>query len=506
MSRLATSIALTYVVRIGQAVVGLVTFPLITDHLGLSAYGLYLFLGAFGGLVATADLGLGGSLTREIAAAKAREDDDALTTIASTGLMTLAGQGLLMSAVLALVFALSWGTMPIPDGLESTAVQVAALAVLSMALSVGLGFGATLLVGLGRGDLAAVLGIIPLVGRVVGIAGIIVLDGGLVALALVELTIMVVSTASFWVVVRRLHPEVRIVPRRWSGRLVRSLLTYGSKVFFLGVSAVLILRIDTMVVGFAAGAAAVTLYAGATKVYFFIRGFMGSAFGLLIPSGSAAAERGDRAALRLTYLRGTRELMALTFAISVPAVVLAPDILEVWLGEEFLAGTTVMRVVLVALWLSNLSLVTVGLLTGMGRAGTCARLHGLWALGNVVLALTLVGPLGVDGVALALLLPLLIVTPLYTRVAAQTFDVPPRRLMTDVLRPTVLPAAVVGGLALAVLLQPHRPIIGLLAALGLSGLYVALYVGVAIPAHDRRQVMGALRVRAARLRPRPVTG
>jgi O-antigen/teichoic acid export membrane protein len=129
-------------------------------------------------------------------------------------------------------------------------------------------------------------------------------------------------------------------------------------------------------------------------------------------------------------------------------------------------------------------------LTGMGRIGAYTRLHVIWALANVALSLALIGPLGLEGVALGSVLPLVVLEPLYLRIALRETGVSPRAfVLTAIVRPYGCAAlAALVPLAVLVALGPT-----IAAAVVGTAAYLALYGALTLSRGLHREQRGVLR-------------
>ena len=149
--------------------------------------------------------------------------------------------------------------------------------------------------------------------------------------------------------------------------------------------------------------------------------------------------------------RGIRYTLALVVPLTVTGMVLAPPLLEVWLGPEFREGGTAMAI-LMSYWLVNgCTGVVQGVIVAGGSASALARLAWVVALSNLAISLALTPLIGLEGVAIAMAVPYFAVFPFLMRVLLRLVPVPAGTL----LREAFLPAYAVG-LGLAAVLAGAR--------------------------------------------------
>jgi O-antigen/teichoic acid export membrane protein len=240
--------------------------------------------------------------------------------------------------------------------------------------------------------------------------------------------------------------------------------------------------------------AAVTLYAGAFRIYQVARDVTQSLMHAVVPDASRAGALGDRERLRALLVRGTKCGNAAILLLAVPAMAFAEPVLVHWLGPRFDEAAVVVWLLLASLLLNNNHMVAVGLLTGLGRIGALVRYHVVWAVANLAIALALTPVLGLEGVALGTLLPLLVLEPLYVRTALRELDLPAGPFLRDaVLRPyaAVLPAAALL-LAIVATGHPWQPLAVLAASAAFALAYAASFWLVGMDRGEHERVLGAL--------------
>src|SRR5262245_37221296 len=82
---------------------GFVVAPFLVHHLGETNYGLWILIASLTGYFSLLDLGVGGSVGRNVAFHRAKNDQDAVNAIVSTALALLSGVALLALAGTAVV-------------------------------------------------------------------------------------------------------------------------------------------------------------------------------------------------------------------------------------------------------------------------------------------------------------------------------------------------------------------------------------------------------------------
>jgi O-antigen/teichoic acid export membrane protein len=291
-------------------------------------------------------------------------------------------------------------------------------------------------------------------------------------------TIPLFAGLTAFFVARRAAPQFRFRREGVSRAGVRDLVAVGWYVSLNEAAGVIIYALDRIVLGVFKSATVVGLYEGPVRVHNLVRALNAALNVTVLPSASRYLAQGDVRRLRELLVRGSRYALAIVVPLTVTVMVLAGPILEVWLGAEFVEGQAAL-VILVSYWLVNGSLgITGAMLVAAGRASTIARYAWSVAIANLILSIALVGPLGLEGVALGTTIPYVVAFPFYLRLV---LTVVPVRL-GELARESWLPAYS-AGVGLAVALLAARALLELdtvvavvaVAGAGLASYWLAFY-------------------------------
>ena len=266
----------------------------------------------------------------------------------------------------------------------------------------------------------------------------------------------------------------------------------------------IIYALDRVILGLFQSAATVGLYEGPVRAHNLIRALNAAVSVTVLPTASRYFGGSDQRRLEELLTRGIRYTLALVVPLTVTGMVLAPPILEVWLGPEFREAGLAMAI-LMSYWLLNgCTGVLQGILVAGERARSLARLAWGVALSNLAISLALTPWLGLEGVTIGTAVPYLVAFPFLMRVVLSLVPIDVGKL----LRESFLPAYAVGlalaaGLALARFafeLDSVAVVLGIAAA-GVLAYWVVFYLVVMRP--DERELVrqvggGLLRPRAAR--------
>nr|WP_277351231.1 oligosaccharide flippase family protein [Micromonospora sp. HNM0581] len=434
--------------RIVMALAGLVTLPMVYQHLGPEAFGVWVLLTGLLAVAALFDLGLGSALVREVAAVPVpTEPADVTRRLLGLGLTwgLLLG-GLTLSAITA---GWPWIAHLLRLG-ELTRDAWHATLWLLLAVVTG-GFELpwrAVLEGVQRyGTLALVSTVTAVVGAALTIA-VVRLGGGLVALAAATATTSTIRTILLAAAAEHRH---RNLTPRW-GRLpvdeLRRVGAYGLRVQVSSGAAAVNVELDRLVLGGFFGPSVTGDADLGTRLLNLLRLPPGFALLVLFPAAVRRAASGGRAWLDIFYLKAVRYLAALIAPAAAALVVSAEPLVRLWLGQPVpWAAATIM--ILAPAYAVNLIMGAATIVTRVeGRPGLETRYVLLSVALNVALTvplLMLTGPLGVPtATALAVVLSTVYFLVHFHRATARPLRPVLRTLWPPTLAATLAAASTAG--------------------------------------------------------------
>ncbi len=454
-------------------------------RLTLSEFGVYGLLTSLAGYLLVVQNSAAGAAVRNMAAATgAGERDSAFSTAAAfyagAGLLTgalIAGvgavlaltvglgeslerQALLGSLMLGAVTAVGWPITVFRDALRARQlfVRAATIEMASLVVYAGLVLG----LAFGGASLAVLIGASGTIPMLAGLGCAIAVRGGRLAF--------------------RLRP--RSITRAHVVDFAR-LAVYLSLTEAAGT---LIYALDRVILGVFRSAAVVGLFEGPVRAHNVLRSLNAAVTVTVLPSASRYRAEGDTRRLGELLVRGSRYTVALAVPLTVTGMVLAPLVLEVWLGEEFREAGLAMAI-LMSYWLVNGTTGVIGpMLVACGRAPSLARYAWMVAVSNLALSLALTPWLGLEGVTIGTAVPYLVGFPFLLRMLLREVPVSPRTLWAEAFRPAyALGVALAAGLVAVRLVAPPETLVPLLAVIGagLAAYWGAFYLLCLAPGERR---------------------
>jgi O-antigen/teichoic acid export membrane protein len=223
---------------------------------------------------------------------------------------------------------------------------------------------------------------------------------------------------------------------------------------------------------------------------------LGAAVGsVAFPFSSARLARREIDEFRRGYFQAARLLAWITMAPALAAVVFADDILRLWLNDAFAAhGTTVLRLMAVAMWAISVASLDAVSIEGWGRPWLTTVFMAAAGAINVVGLLVLVPRFGITGAAVAAAVAHVLLAGLDIAVC----NLKVLRLgLGPWLRGVGAPSAITAAASVPILLLGRGLIVDLasllvVAALGCAAT-LAIGYGVFLAAHERRSVQARLK-------------
>jgi O-antigen/teichoic acid export membrane protein len=403
--------------------VGAIAIPFLIAGLGLERFGLLTLVWAGIGYFSLFDFGFSRALTKLTADRIARGEVESIRSLlrVALGVTLLIGA---CSAVLLVVLA-PWLASDVLN-VASALTAEAALAIRILALTIPLVVCSTALIGFLEafqqfGWINKVR--IPL-GMASFLAPLAALQNGpslvaiTLALSLARLVSLLAYAQGVRHVLRRL-PAPRLPARPLLGELLR----FGSWVTVSNVVGPLMVYFDRFVIGAMITMSAVAFYATPFEVLSRLMVFPHALVAVLFPAVATAAAL-DAARLPPIFRGGVRLIWSGMFPVCALLVLLAPELLEWWLGPDFRAQSSILvRILAVGILLNSLARVPHTFLQAQGRPDLTAKLHLAELLPYFALLWWAIDAYGLRGAAAAWTLRIAVDLLLLCRMSARSFPV-----------------------------------------------------------------------------------
>lgn len=415
--------------------------PVLLHALGPVQYGLWLLATTLVGYGALFDLGIAPAIVKYVAEFRARSDPASARTLVATGVVLYGTLGLFVALCAPLVGLVVPRALALDPDLRHLASWVLALLSFEVAVKIGGAATSAVLRGYQRYDLVGIQSsCASLIGALSAVL-VVRAGGGMTALAASSLLVTIATQSAGYAIVRHIAPELRYGPRGADRGQLRRIARFSATLFIADITYRIETKTDEIIIGIVLAVSAVTPYALVLRLVEGMKAAAEQLAGIFPPLASQLVAVGDLARLRTLYLDGTRLVMALYLVVGLPLVALSGPLLTIWVGAQYRGGMVLVVVLGLAGLVDMANWPASAIMQGLVRHRPLAIASACSALANLALSIALIGPLGLQGVALGTLVPTLVcslcfITPYVLRVLTLT----PRQYCQHILIPIVLPA------------------------------------------------------------------
>lgn len=415
--------------------------PYLIRTLGDARYGVWCVVEAILAYFTLFDLGIAACLVRFVARHHAVNERAELNRIVSCCLV-------IFSVAAGCVLALGGALVPLvaPDldrklGERGDVAPFMLLMLANLAVTLPLSVFPTILDGLQCFLAKSVVRLLLLAARVGGLVYAMETHPGLWSLAIVYTCVNLLEHAAMALLAFRFLPGLRFSRRLVDRPTLRQVRGYSIDAFLAMLAGRITVQTGAIVVGGFLTAAAAAHYAIAARLVDMAKNLLRSITTTLTPAVSEREARGDFDGVRRVLLDGTRCVLYLVLPVHLGLLFFGRPFLARWIGGESYAAWCfpAMAILSATLTIGVAQSVAARILYGLGKLTLFARLALVEAALNLVLCLTLVGPLGLVGVALAVAAPNVLFCLFAIGYACRVLEVSATRyLMQGWLKPLLL--------------------------------------------------------------------
>src|SRR6266498_1314245 len=468
--------------------------PYVVHHLGSTTYGVWVLINSMVSYMALLDLGMRGAVVRFVSADQPRGLHNEASKAVSAALwfrLWLGAVAIVATVGLSLV---STRIFHIPAELHTATRVAILLSGTNLALSLTFGVFSGVLNALHRFDLISLAAIGQSVLNAVGLVILLGSGHGIVAIALWQLSVGLLTGVFLYKMARRVYPQLALFFRVPGRDLMRRMGSYSLFLFLNAVAGQVIYYSDNVVIGAALPISAVTLYALGFAPTQYLGSILSSLAVTFLPAASNLAAQGEYEQLRRLLIQGTRAVMAIALPIEVGLLFRGKTFISLWMGPQYgeISGH-VLQVLIVSWFFMAGNGCAFNIVYGLSKHRAVAIWMAFEAIANITLSIFLVSRWGVIGVAWGTTLPSLIVHAfIWPRYITKVLDISLRRyLFQSWVRPAIAVIPFAAGCFLAERWWPVRHLAGFflqmtaLLPLALSGFALAF----------RREIITVLRAK-----------
>lgn len=483
------------------AVIALAMTPFLLHRLGPERYGLWvlaLTVTVAYGYGALGDLGLQQTLVREVAAARARGDREAVSRMVCSALGLVGVSGAVLATVVLLAVPRLLIVFNVPPALRAEAAVVVAVLALQLVFDLPTLILSAVIEGAQHYAWFRVVEVGSRAVWALAAVPVVLMGGGLVQLAAVSFTVSVVWLGVALIGARAAQPDLVLSRRMLHPGLVWWLMPRAGGFMTLRVLSIVYRQMDRIILGLLASAVVVAEYDIVYKIHATAALMLSLAPSAVLPAASYLDAAGDPHRLRTMYLKGTSYAIAMVAPITLAAIIFARPLIELWVGAEYTHLTGATRLFLAYPMLVSAHAVGLTMIVGLGRLRRVTGLAGTSIVLNLVLSVALASRYGLIGVVWGTVVGYAVLWIPYLVIMLRAFRVSGREFMATAIAPNIpgsiaqlaLGLVFVGG----VTASPSWITLGGAALLGILA-SLTMYLMVGISPEGRRHLLATVRRR-----------
>jgi O-antigen/teichoic acid export membrane protein len=408
-----------YVLVLGFAVV-----PYVVHRLGADLYGLIMLVAAVGGFAGLLNVGVGTALSKYVAELYWQRDFARISGLFQTAFAfaLLAGSA---ACLILIAFRRSLSSALFHGTADSARFVAFALLVTAFGVLISMAMEplAAIPPALQRFDVYNWVNILSSTFRNLGAVLVLMVGffvrGVLVVYLLASLVVLIVYAQY----ARRLIPGLRLRPRLYWPH-VKQLLGFSVYVIAASISALVVIRLDRVLVAYFLPIAAVAYYVVPYSLA--ERTWMGVAniTSVIFPLASELSAMQAREKVRELYLRATKMVVLAGLPVTVVLLALPGQILHHWVGPDFaVRGALTLQLLAAGFFFNVLANVPFVVVQGIGRPSISAKYSLLNGAVNLVLFLLFIPRYGIVGAGVGFFVSELLVMPLFIWEVNRILDV-----------------------------------------------------------------------------------
>lgn len=383
--------------------------PFIIRYLGDSGYGIWTLVCSFIGYYGLMNMGVSSAIHRFIARYSAKQDAQSLNQVASTALAIFSVTGLLallVSFLLANILADFFHV-----NAESRQAFIHLVWLVGLATAVGFPVEVLGAIVLAREHYVAlnIANAVRVLVRVVLTVILLKTDYGLLGVGLAPLAAAIVFGVMAIYLFRKYAGDICLSTANVHRGTLRKLVTYGGITTIMTMASLLRNELDSVVIGRMIGLTEVGYYGIAALILRYILRVIVSMTGVLTPRFASLDGAGRHEDLQQLFLRASRVTSLMTFFICIQAYLFGERFIELWIkNPEYAVAVPVLHILLIGWCLTLSQNPGLGLMYALNRHGTFAIALVCEAFANVGLSLYLASRMGLNGVAIGTMIPMVV--------------------------------------------------------------------------------------------------
>ena len=399
--------------------------PFITSILGDSRYGVWVIIFQAVSYFTLLDFGMSAAIVRFVSRFLGEKNFDKINRVLNTATLFYLGIGII-AAALTYLFSSSYFDIFRID--NAAYAQEGATAMAILGIFVGIRFitlpFAGSFVAIHRQDIANMINICEELVRTIMLVLILFHGYGLVEMAQTVLVVNAARQIISIIILKRLHADIQFSLRFFDWPTLQSLFEYSRTAFGIFVAWLLIFNSDSLLLGIVSSSAAAGIFNPAVQMMYHLR-LIVSAIGIpLTPAVSHLEATADTATIARMYLRALKYTSYLSFLICTGVILYGEPFISLWLPVAFLPAADVMKILAISAAFYLPQILGNSVLLGLDKHRYLLIVLLMEVSIKIILALILIKPYGLIGMAIATAFPQLVLyTTLYPNYVSKVLGI-----------------------------------------------------------------------------------
>ncbi|MFZ3059448.1 MAG: flippase [Candidatus Methanoperedens sp.] len=375
--------------------------PFIINHIGTERFGIWALVLLFTGYFALLDFSIGTSVVKYVSSYYAKKEFDSINKVVNSALVFYAAAGLVSCiAAIFLIKSAVENILHIPPTLIDEADFVLTGGVLIFAFSNTMSVFGSVIIGLQKMDVTNKIKIVVTTLEGIGIVLFLIGGFGLAGLILNTGIIAIITSLAYAIASKRVFPRLAIGRRFLDAKILKELLTFGTKIHFSRIGDMMHFQTDKIFITYFLQLSFVAFYEVAATVALTVRMVPLAIVSAILPAASEMKAAGNENSLRELYMRSSKYLSLVSIPLLFFAFFLAPGIIRVWLGEGYELSVVTLQVLLLGYFANIMTSSGSQIATGLGKPDYVMKSSIIATVLNLILSVLLIIKIGYLGAAL----------------------------------------------------------------------------------------------------------
>ncbi len=469
----------TSLLKAWKYIISFFLFPFTIHYIGIDDYGIYLLVGALVGYFGLLDLGFGQALIKYVAQFNAVDDKESINKMVNSTYIFFLVIGIIICCSTLIIGYFYVELFNVPSDQIDKARLIAYLVAIGALTSWPIKSFGTVLLGMQRYDINTYLGFMTSTANAVVTIILLISGYGIIELVLWGIIVGSIGQVISIIIISRLYPFITISRKYMTKETLQKILKFSSAVFIIQFSVLVILGTDRILIGAFVSVGAITLYAVARKLHDLVMTIPRLMTSAILPAASEMAALEQKEMLEKLIIKGGKYSCAAIFSFATVIFVLADPIIRYWMGSEEFMGMVIVTQVFVFYWFFNVGGMTESVLLAKEKFKPILTFTILNMVLNLIISVVLVSHIGIMGVVLGTVLPMMVLMPVYISWSFRILDISVVKYVKEALIPNY-PLAIITGFLLYICVQilpiNNLVTVGILSIFGLIIYYSLFYI------------------------------